>query len=197
MSEEFVRVTVAFFAIIDPIGNILVFQAIAGLSPPRERAAIALLAVTVSFALITVFALGGEVVLDFLGIATESFQIAAGILLVLPAMRLVERGVIFDSDEQAPASGLDAAVVPLALPMVSGPGALALATTSAAEFGQGLTLAAAGVVLVLTLLVFLASAALTAMLHPSVLKAAARVVGVVLMALAVDFIVTGWQALAA
>ena len=197
MSEDFVRVAVGFFAIVDPIGNILVFQAIAGLSPTRERAAIAFLAVGVSFVLITVFAAGGEAVLDFLGIGTESFQIAAGVLLVLPAMRLVERGVIFDSNEQVPASGLDAAVVPLALPMLSGPGALALATTSAAEFGQGLTIAAAGSVLAFTLAVFIASAALTALLHPTVLRAAARVVGVVLMALAVDFIVTGWQSLAA
>ncbi len=194
MSEDFFRSAVAFFAVIDPIGNILVFQAIVGTSTARERTAIAVLAVATSFALLALFALAGQGGLDFLGIATPSFQIAAGVLLVLPAIRLVERGEVFDTRDRA-ATGLDAAVVPLALPMLSGPGALALAITSAGQYGEGVTIAAVAVVLLLTLGVFIAASALAAVLHPTVLRASARVVGVVLMAIAVNFIVLGWQQL--
>lgn len=194
MSEDLVRAAVPFFAVIDPIGNILVFQAIVGASTARERVAVATLGVGISFALIALFAAAGQGVLDFLGIGTPSFQIAAGVLLVLPAIRLVERGEVFDTRDRA-ASGLEAAVVPLALPMLSGPGALALAITSSLEFGEGTTVLAAGIVLLLTLAVFVAASTLAAVLHPTVLRAAARVVGVVLMAIAVDFIVTGWQQL--
>lgn len=195
MPEDFAHAAVAFFAVIDPIGNILVFEAIAGPSSHRGRAAIAVVAVAISFGLLTVFALAGEQLLELLGISMQSFTIAAGVLLVLPAIRLVESGEVFDTRERTPATGLDAAVVPLALPMLSGPGALALATTYASQFGRGVTLGAAGLVLLITLTLFLATATLTTFLHPAVLRAAARIVGVVLMAIAVNFIVTGWQAL--
>src|SRR5690606_230295 len=137
---------------------------------------------------------GGEHVLAFLGIAPASFQIAAGLLLVLPAMRLVEHGEVLDTRLRTPAGGLDAAVVPLALPMLSGPGALALAITLAEQSGTGTTVGAAGSVLLLTFGAFAAASWLTSMLHPAVLRASARVVGVVLMALAVDFIIDGWLA---
>lgn len=195
MFDDFAKAAVAFFAVIDPIGNILVFEAVAGSAGRRTRALIALVSVAISFALLALFALAGEELLNLLGISMQSFTIAAGILLLLPAIRLVESGEVFDTREREPASGLDAAVVPLALPMLSGPGTLALATTFAAQFGRGITLGAAGVVLLITLALFLAAATLTAFLHPAILRAAARVVGVILVAIAVNFIVTGWQAL--
>jgi len=190
--DDFLRAFIGFFAIIDPIGNILAFEAVAGRASQRDRVRIAALAVAVSFALILVFVLAGERVLDFLDISPASFQIAAGVLLVLPAIRLVEQGELFEDTQGGGTGPLDAAVVPLALPMLSGPGALALATSSAQRFGEGTTLLAAGLVLAFTFFVFALTATVLRLLHPAALRAFARIIGVILMAIAVDFIVTGW-----
>ncbi|MCK9520379.1 MAG: MarC family protein, partial [Dehalococcoidia bacterium] len=107
--DDFLRALIGFFAIVDPIGNILAFEAIAGRASQRDKVRIALLAVVVSFVLIVVFALAGEHVLDFLGISPASFQIAAGILLVLPAIRLVERGEVFEETPGGSRASLDTA----------------------------------------------------------------------------------------
>jgi MarC family membrane protein len=195
MIEDLVRAAVGFFAVVDPVGNVLVFQALAGSRPSHDRLRIALLAVATSLALVVLFATNGERVLAFLGIGMSLFQIAAGVLLVLPAIRLVERGVLLDLDDTHPADGLDTAVVPLAVPMLSGPGALALAVAYSADFGVGVTVGAAAGVLVVTFAIFAAAAYLTALVHDLVLRAAARLVGVLLMAIAIDFIVTGWTAI--
>ena len=192
MSEDFLRPLVGFFAIIDPIGNVLAFEAVAGRSPLRTRLSIAALAVLVSFGMIALFVFAGDQMLELLGISQPSFQIAAGILLVLPAIRLVEQGEVFDSQFGGEAPSIDAAVVPLALPMLSGPGALALATSSSHQNGQVETLLAAGIVLAATFVVFSATAVLIRYVHPAALRAFARVVGVFLMAIAVDFVVSGW-----
>ncbi|MCC7365529.1 MAG: MarC family protein [Dehalococcoidia bacterium] len=194
MDGDFARALVGFFAIVDPIGAILPFQAVAGAAPLRRRLGIALMAVLVSFALISLFAVAGQDVLDLLDISPESFQIAAGVLLVLPAIRLVERGEVFEANPYAGPTSFDAAVVPLALPMLSGPGALALATSTSETIGAGQTIAAAGMIFALVLAVFAAAAVFFRFIHPAVLRAAARIVGVVLMAIAVDFIVSGWVA---
>jgi len=190
--DDFLRSHSGFFAIIDPIGNILAFEAVAGRASQRDKVRIAGLAVVVSFAFILVFVLAGERVLDFLGISPESFQIAAGVLLVLPAIRLVEHGELFEDTGGGGEGSLDAAVVPLALPMLSGPGALALATSSAQRYGEATTLLAAGLVLVFTFVVFAATAVMLRLLHPAALRAFARIIGVILMAIAVDFVVSGW-----
>src|SRR5687767_9191242 len=105
--DDFFRAAVSLFAIIDPLGNILIFEAATRTAGRRERLAVALVSVLIAMTLLAVFALAGNDVLDFLDISQESFQIAAGVLLVLPAIRLVERGDPFD-----PSPG-EAAVSPM------------------------------------------------------------------------------------
>lgn len=194
MPDDLLRALFGFFAIIDPIGNILVFEAVAGRANARRRTLIAALAVATAFVLIALFALGGERFLDLMGISSESFQIAAGVLLILPAIRLVEQGELFDGSVPATAPALDAAIVPLALPMLSGPGALALSASLSDQFGAGLTIFAAACILALSFVVFAAAGVVVRIAHPAVLRAAARIIGVLLMAIAVDFIVSGWVA---
>ena len=86
-------------------------------------------------------------------------------------------------------------MVPLAIPLLAGPGALATATSFAGRYGEGTTLAAAGAVLGLTFLLFVGAPLLQRLLRKSLLRAVARVIGVLLMAIAVDLIVSGIEAL--
>ena len=193
MGDDFLRAVVSFFAIIDPVGNLLFFAVIVEGIGRRERAVAAGLAVGVAMALLAVFAVAGNDVLDFLNISSASFRIAAGALLALPAIRLVEQGSPLHARLGSPGRAREAAVVPLATPLLAGPGALAAATSFAERFGRGVTVGAAGTVLAVTLAAFLGTAVLQRWIPEGVLRTATRIVGVLLAAIAVDFIVTGIQ----
>jgi small neutral amino acid transporter SnatA (MarC family) len=86
---------------------------------PGERQRAALRAVLAAGMLVVGFALFGEVVLDYLGVSVESLSIAGGLLLLLVALEML-RGI-----DSAPGEDGDVALVPLATPLVAGPGAIA------------------------------------------------------------------------
>ncbi|MDW8008189.1 MAG: MarC family protein [Chloroflexota bacterium] len=193
MGTDFARALVSFFAIIDPIGNVLVFYLLTAQLPRALQVRAATASVVAAFLLLAVFALSGEQVLDFMGISAQSFQVAAGALLVLPAYRMVERG---QSLEVADADGVrtdvfQVALVPLAVPLLSGPGALATAVSLSQDMGAGLTIAAAAVVFLLAWALFAWAEAVFRLLGESALRVLTRLVGVLLMAIAVDFILEG------
>ena len=196
MADDFFRAAVSFFAIIDPIGNILIFALVTQRSSREKRFEVALVAVLLAFGLVALFTLTGNSVLEFLDISPESFRIAAGALLVFPALRLVEHGdPVATPTNGLPGGALQAAVVPLAIPLLAGPGALATAASFAGRYGEGTTLAAAAAVLGLTFALFVGAPLLQRVLRESLFRAAARVIGVLLMAIAVDLIVSGIEAL--
>ena len=160
----------------------------------------ALVAVGLAFGLVVLFTLTGNSVLDFLDISAASFRIAAGVLLVFPALRLVEHGnQVATTGEGLPGGGGGGAAssrgAVVAIPLLAGPGALATATSFAGRYGEGTTLAAAGAVLGLTFLLLVGAPLLQRLLRESLLRAVARVIGVLLMAIAVDLIVSGIEAL--
>ncbi|HXG41261.1 MAG TPA: MarC family protein [Dehalococcoidia bacterium] len=193
MATDFARALVSFFAIIDPVGNVLVFYLLTAQLPRGLQVRAATVSVLAAFLLLAVFALGGEQVLDFMGISAQSFQVAAGALLVLPAYRMVERGQSLDVSD---ADGLRAdifqvALVPLAVPLLSGPGALATAVSLSQDMGSGLTIGAAAVVFLLAWALFAWAEAVFRLLGESALRVLTRLVGVLLMAIAVDFILEG------
>lgn len=195
MPEDLIRALISFFAIIDPIGNLPVFHLLliaeTGL---RQRAAIAMVSTGFAFAVLYLFAIAGESVLDYLGISLASFQIAAGVLLFLPALRLVETGQplpITSAEEPDRSRSWQVAIVPLALPLLAGPGALATAISYTNLLGLGTTVASMGLILALTALLFTFSAAIFNLLGEAVLRVIARLVGIVLMAVAIDLIVDG------
>ncbi len=193
MGEDFARALVSFFAIIDPIGNVLVFYLLTAQLPRPLQVRAATVSVVAAFALLVVFALGGEQVLEFMGISAQSFQVAAGALLVFPAYRMVERGQSLDLSD---ADGVrvdvfQVALVPLAVPLLSGPGALATAVSLSQGIGAGLTIAAAAAVFAMAWALFAWAEAVFRLLGESALRVLTRLVGVLLMAIAVDFILEG------
>jgi multiple antibiotic resistance protein len=150
---------VSFFAIIDPVGNIIVFYLFTRGFVWRQKALAASVAVLASWAMLLAFSVGGERVLDLLGISFESFRIAAGRLLMPPAYNLVMYGEPTHVEgEQQQLDALDFALVPLATPLIAGPGALAATTAFAiTTLGDGETIAAFTAVLAVTFAAFLAA----------------------------------------
>lgn len=195
MNDDFLRACIAFFAIIDPLGNLLVFALLTREVSPRTARFMAFASTLVALAIIAVFVFGGREVLDYLDISQESFQIAAGALLLLPAYRMVEHGEPWQGRASDTVDrGVDPmqlAFVPLAIPLIAGPGALATAITFADRMGTGTALAAASTVLALTLALFLLASVILRAIGGQALRVVTRLVGVLLMAIAVDFIVGG------
>jgi multiple antibiotic resistance protein len=189
--SEFLRALVVFFAIIDPIGNLIAYQAVVSGMDSRARLTAALLATSAAFVLLLLFALTGTAVLSYLGIDLASFQVSAGLLLGITAIRLVDRGEPFHPGARADHSPVVTALVPLATPLLAGPGAIATTVSFTQLLHRGPTIAAAGAILALTALLFLAGDWLFRHLAAPLLPVLSRVVGILLTAIAVNLTLTG------
>jgi multiple antibiotic resistance protein len=183
----------SLFVIIDPVGNILVFHLYSLHFGMRQRLIAATIAVLAAFGMLLAFSLGGREALEFLGISTASFSVAAGLLLLPPAYRLVLEGEPAPSDADHSREPIDFALVPLATPLIAGPGALAATASFAVSEGTAETIGAVTIVLAITFVAFAAASTIFRVLGEPLLRLAARVVGIVLFAIAVDFVLDGLQ----
>lgn len=195
---EFVAAFTALFVVIDPIGMAPLFIAMtAGLSP-SERRVIAFRSCAVAIGVLIVFALVGEQLLTFIGISLPAFQIAGGVLLFLTALdMLFERRQARrqDTTDETISIENDPSVFPLAIPLIAGPGAIATMilltgqAEGAADYG-----AAIGVMVAVVLLVFLlfnVAAWLERLLGKTGINVVTRLLGMLLAALSVQFILDG------
>src|SRR5216683_1107963 len=156
--RAFAEAFITLVVIMDPLGSAPIFISLtAGRSPGARRRA-ALVAAAAAGGLIVVFALFGRLILDYLHVSVESLTIAGGMLLLLVALQML-RGEEMSQPETA-----NVALVPLATPLLAGPGAIV---------AIGLMLAGR----------------IARLLHPSVIQLLTRVLGLLLAAIAVQFIV--------
>ena len=187
--ETFVTLAV----ITDPLGNAPVFVTItARLSPPeRQRAAIR--AVLFAGGLILGFAVFGEIVLRYLAVSIGSLSIAGGLLLLIVALEML-LGIDFPTGESE-----DIALVPLATPLVAGPGAIATAMVlwRSHPHAGGHVAVALGIVAAVSCVgvALLAAERLTRAVGPTVFSFLTRVFGLLLSAIAVQLVVNGVRAL--
>jgi multiple antibiotic resistance protein len=203
--EPFLKFFVVFFLVVEPISLVPVFASLTEGANAAYRRRMAVKSVIVATFIIVGFALSGAAFLDAMGISIDSFRIFGGLLLFLVALEMVfarESGTRTSTDEQAESRRrADISVFPLAFPFMSGPGAL---TTILLWFGPvsvtqqpvmfaGL-LAAALLVLLISLGMMLAAGPLMRVLGATGTNVANRLLGVILGALAVQFIVDGIRA---
>lgn len=196
--ELLIPAFVTLFVVIDPIGLAPLFVALTKGADTRHRRAIGLRAVAVAAFLLTLFGLLGEQVLGFLGISMPAFRIAGGLLLFLTALdMLFERRT--ERRKGQSESGLDPAedpsVFPLATPLIAGPGAMAAMILLAGQTTDPLELLAVHLVMVAVLVVvftlFLASGLLERALKETGINVLTRLLGMLLAALAVQFVLDG------
>jgi multiple antibiotic resistance protein len=182
---------VSLFIIIDPIGNILVFHLYSSHFEARQRLTAASIAAAAAFLMLLMFALSGQEALEFLGISNAAFSVAAGLLLLPPAYQLITKGEPAPSDADHSHEPIDFALVPLATPLIAGPGALAATASFALSEGKTETIAAVAIVLAITFVAFALAGTIFRLLGEPFLRLAARIVGIVLFAIAVDFVLDG------
>ncbi len=189
---------VALFVVIDPIGLTPLFVALTqGMSPARRRA-IGIRACVVSLGVLLVFAFFGEAVLTFIGISMPAFRVAGGILLFLTALDMLFERRQKRREGQAEEEDLpedDPSVFPLAIPLIAGPGAIATLILLLGQAGGPAGFAAVlGVllaVMALVFLMFLLSDGLERLLGRTGITVVTRLLGMLLAALSVQFVLDG------
>ncbi|MGB0631815.1 MAG: MarC family protein [Alphaproteobacteria bacterium] len=192
---------VTLFVIFDPFGNVPIFLSVTQGQSPEKRRATAFRASAVAAVILAVFGVGGDQFLKMMGISLPAFRIAGGILLLLLAVEMVfarHSGLrVTTSDEEAEAAQRnDVAVFPLAVPLIAGPGAMAsmlllMGQATSDIFRIVIVLAVMILVLALNFCILVIGARILGRVGVTGVNVLTRIFGVVLAALAVQFIIDG------
>ncbi len=191
---------VTLFVIIDPIGLTPLFVALTQGMATKQRKNIALRAVVVAFFLLSLFALFGEAVLGFVGISMPAFRIAGGLLLFLTALDMLFQRRTKRREDQAEEEDHhnDPSIFPLGIPLIAGPGAIAtmilLAGQKPGILGFALTIGVMISVLLIAFLLFMTAGWLERALGKTGINVVTRLLGMLLSALAVQFVLDGLRA---
>lgn len=201
MMETAVVAFTTFFATVGPLDVGPVFVAMTPTTPPRARRRIAVRGTAIAAGILLAFALAGDVLLDSLGISIAALRVAGGILLLLIAIDMVfarPSGSTSTTEEETRegARKADVTVFPLATPLIAGPGAMGAAILLMADADgdlvrQGIVLCMLLAVLLVTLLALLLASQLQRYLGLTGLHVVSRIFGVLLAALAVQFMFDG------
>jgi len=188
--EHLGRLIVVFFGVINPLMTLVTFPSLTRGMNRGTQAVTALFGAVVAFGIVAAFALAGDEVLGFLHVSMASFRIAGGLVLGLSAVQLITRGEPAPPSAEGARSPSDV-LVPLATPLIAGPATITATVAYAHLYGDAQVIAAAAIILFLTLGIMLASGWLTNRIPRATLSIAARLMGLLLLALAFDLAADG------
>ena len=201
MTETAIVTMATFFATIGPIDVAVMFAALTAKESSRARRSMAVRGTLIATVILITFALAGEVLLKSFGISLAALRTAGGILLLLIGIEMVfarsSGGITTTDEEEKEAENRqDISVFPLATPLMAGPGAmgaaiLLMANTEGDLVLQSVVIASMLVILLLTLLCLLLASQIQHLLGVTGMHVISRIFGVLLAALAVQFIFDG------
>ncbi|MCV6824606.1 MULTISPECIES: MarC family protein [Halocynthiibacter] len=204
MSLEISSLITAFvmlFVVIDPIGLAPLYMTMTRGMRVEKRRKIAIRACVTAVGILTLFGLFGEAVLGFVGISMPAFRIAGGVLLFLTALEMLfDKRAKRRGDQAAEATADedddDPSIFPLATPLLAGPGSIAtmILLVGQAETAMGVIAVHAVMISVIlcAMLMFLASVPIERALGPTGINVLSRLLGMLLAALAIQFILDGF-----
>lgn len=193
------------FVIMDPIGLAPIFLALTQGMSKKDRQAIAWRAALVSAIILTFFAFVGGALLETLGISLSAFRIAGGLLLFWTAFEMifekrVERKTNAAERTVSKSDIQNLAVFPLAIPLMAGPGAISatvlIASGQSEWIGLGYLIGLILIIIAICYIIFLAATAIDRFLGEMGRALLSRLLGVLLSALAIQFIADGVIAIA-
>ncbi|WP_299078582.1 MarC family protein [uncultured Ruegeria sp.] len=185
--------------VIDPPAQTPIFVALTQGMDKSMRRAIAVRACLTAAGILAMFAAFGEAVLGFVGISMEAFRVAGGVLLFLTALdmlfeRRTKRRENSAEEEEHP----DPSVFPLGIPLIAGPGAIAtmilLAGQQPGIEGLAVVIGMMIIVVAMVFVTYLTSGAVARLLGKTGLNVLTRLLGMLLAALSVQFILDGLKA---
>ncbi len=196
---------VTLLVTIDPPGLAPLFLALTGGMNRAERFQVSLRASIIGFAVMAVFAVAGAAILSVFGITLPAFRVAGGLLLFWIAFEM-----IFERRQERKNRSADTAITidhirniaafPLAIPLIAGPGAISATVLLSSSFGSGIgtliLLAILAACIFITFVVLVLSQRIDGFLGETGRSILTRLLGVILAALAVQFVADGIKALA-
>ena len=193
------KITVALFAIVNPIGSVPIFISATDGWSREDRARTAKIVAITVFIVLSVSAFIGDKILNFFGISIPSFQVGGGILLMLIAISMMhakQSGTRQTPEEAQTLAEREAiAIVPLSIPLLAGPGAISnmiIAAQQNSSFSGHLSLVVpVFIIAVIIWLVLRLSASISSQLGSIGINIVTRLMGLVLAAMAVEFVAHG------
>ena len=201
MIELILSVFIPLLIIVNPSSTLALFSAITSKYSKKERMKTAKNAVIYATILLTIFALAGSSILEYLGIEIYSLRIAGGILLAFVGLDMVRRGEQFGEGSPEKGEKVDYALVPLAMPSLSGPGAITVTIVSMKgltvenSFFIAILIAIISIILtmIITYVIFSGSGIVIRILGKKGMDAFTRVMGLLTVAIAIQFALIGLE----
>jgi multiple antibiotic resistance protein len=189
----------AIFFVVDPLAVLPIFLAMTANEKPAQKRATALRAAITAGITLTVFAAAGSLIFRFFGITLGAFKIAGGVLLFLVALDMMQarpsRTRSTPEEEQEGIEKADVAIIPLAIPLLSGPGSIATVMVLMSKHrGFVYTIPvfiSIGLTAVLTWLMLRGAEWIERRLSKTFMNVVMRVMGLILAAIAVEFVLSG------
>ena len=191
MIVEFFKAFLSMFVVMDVLGNVPLFWALSKKLKKEQKQKSIHKAVGVATILLIVFLFAGENILSFFSISIHSFKVAGGIIILIIGLQMV---LGFKFREKA-FENYNIAVVPLATPLITGPGVITTAIILVHSVGLWITLVASLLNLLITWLLLLWSEYIHNFMGRQGADVLSRVMGMILAALAVEFIKSGWTSI--
>ena len=192
----------SLFVIVDPLTLVPTFLAMTREDKPNQRVRMAAVASLITFLILLLFSLSGQIIFKAFGITLPAFQIAGGIILMKIALDMLQaRPTAVKETPEESAEGRnkeDVAITPLAIPMLAGPGAITaviLLASKAATFEHQLILISNIFLVSLISFLILRFFALRSIFSVIILKVFTRLMGLLLSVIAIQFILNGIESI--
>lgn len=203
MDTELIKIILAFVVLINPFSTLSLFLNITSGYQPKDHQKVAQIACLTVFITIAFFTLLGENLLKVLGISVGSFQVAGGILVFLIAINMMNGGgnpVKPNADEVEVSSSLAAsAVVPIAIPMMIGPGGISTVIIYSSQvkgvFAIAMILSAGLCISLFCYVSLMMAGRISRFLGETGLNILSRIMGMLLAAVAIEILVNGLRGL--
>ena len=196
--ELFIAAFISFFVIVDPFGTSAVFISLTQKLSKTVQRQIAVKAISIAIVILITFCLIGGALLNYMNVSLDAFRVTGGLLLFVTAFRMImgfHDPDQLDSESTAYKDQSSIAVFPLAIPLLAGPGAItaALLFTAEAQTTIDYTVVISTIILVqiIALISLLGAAKLAKFFGPTGNSIIARIMGILLAAMAVQFITDG------
>jgi len=199
MIEVFLSVFIPLFIIVNPSSTLALFSAITSSYSKVERKKTAKNATIYASILLIIFAIAGSAILEYLQIDIYSLRIAGGVLLAFVGLDMTRRGQQFGETAPGKEQKADFALVPLAMPSLSGPGAITIIIVSMKNLTIDnswyiaflIAIIAIILTMIITFLIFSSSTYIIKALGKKGMDAFTRVMGLLTVAIAVQFALIG------
>jgi multiple antibiotic resistance protein len=178
---------IVLFIIVDPLGNIPIFMSLTEKMPKDKKRRTFNTATITGIILLLIFAFVGKEIFSIFGVSIFSFEVAGGILLLIIAIRLLITGKIIDFDDSHESIG----AVPIAMPLLVGPGAITTVIFNLQQYGIWITSLAIVITLAITWIILRFANKVYHFLGQSGSLVIARVNALFIAAIAIQYILVG------